>query len=193
MVISLIIYYIQAVEIEVLKYFLGRNSVDISKWGTGNAKTLEHLVAETESGESLLEVHNRRIHRLVSGVGVMVYHKDLKLVEIAQVFKDGRLKVRNISTSVGEKLRPMEMPEAGAKRAMEEELGICGVAFANYRMKTRDPVPSTSFPGLLTTHNVHVFDAVIQAKDFSAVGYMELQKDKTNYYAWVLRETESNI
>lgn len=176
--------------IEILNSYLRARGIDTASWGTGESKTLGHLFEEVCSGESeLVETKDRKLLRLVRGVGINVFCQTrtgiLKLLEEKQVFADGRIRIRNLSTSIGEKLKPGESPEEGALRALKEELKIyTEYSFSNFEERNWE-VKSTSFPGLRTKNNFYITNLFLKNKDFHKKGYVERQEDKTSYYTWI--------
>lgn len=170
---------------------LARYNVPLEAWGKGDAKTLTHLIAEIESAEAWLEespVHG--LMRVSSGTTLSVYFPvvggRLVLKETKQVFADGRIKVRPLDFSIGEKRRPDETPESAAYRALREELGIDeAIPLQEKTERIKGPVPSVSFPGLTTFYTMHHFIVILPKRYFRPEGYIEHQQDKTNYYEWV--------
>lgn len=167
-----------------LESLLKTYKIPFDTWGAGESKTISHLLQELNLEESTLIEGSDGIIRAETGVAIDVFYGKLKLVEAKQVFSDGRERKRNLSTSVGEKIKPGENPLEAAARTMLEELGIVGVAFTNYHFEEKSPVASTSFPGLLTKRSLHFFDTVLSDLQFKSEGYIEKQPDKTNYFVW---------
>ena len=93
---------------EAVVHFLTAHNVPIETWGTGSAKTLEHLLRELHAKESRLYVLKGMVIREAEGVLVDVYHwrnsELLKLFEEKQIFADGRVKTRDTGGSIGEKI-----------------------------------------------------------------------------------------
>lgn len=174
---------------EELREFLFSHNVPLDQWGKGAAKTLEHLCAEISSRESGLEEKNGALLRLAEGSTLNVYYNDrkniLRLVEARQIFKDGRIKVRELETSIGEKMRHGEDPRVAAYRALSEELGIFEKLFLiPVAPIKKGPIPSVSFPGILSVYMMHVFDVFIPPHLYKAEGYQEHQEDKSSYFVW---------
>ncbi len=172
--------------ISLLKTF----HVPLELWGKGEAKTLDHLLAEVNSGEAALVNEETTLVRLVFGAVLNVYHtadgaEIWRLKEQKQVFRDGRERVRDLNTSIGEKIKTDEEPEAAARRALAEELGIREeVLLLPSDQVTKGPLPSPSFPGLKTKYVMYVFEVFLPAHLYKPEGYVEEQADKTNYYIW---------
>lgn len=172
-----------------LSSFLITHGVPVHTWGTGEAKTFDHLYQEVSSGEATLTVDGDRVIRSAEGSTVTVYYRDgarlLRLVEAKQVFKDGRERVRNLPTSVGEKLAHGEDPYAAAHRALTEELGITErLTLYLDAPSTKGPIPSPSFPGLYTRYTMHNYHVYLPEDLYHPEGYVERQKDKSSYFVW---------
>ena len=173
---------------EELIALLRRHRVPLETWGTGDAKTLDHLLKELAAGECALSVQDGRIIRYAEGAVIDVYCNgpdgSLKLVEDRQVFRDGRTKRRNLDTSIGEKMTPAEDPESAARRALAEELGITApLVVTALHTRRKGPVPSVAFPGLTTIYDMHAF-AVTLPRELVRPEYVEEQEDKSTYFVW---------
>jgi len=165
------------------------NRVPLERWGTGEAKTLDHLVAELIDGECRLLLQDGSLTRHAEGAVVDVYCEGpggrLKLVEDRQVFTDGRTKRRNLDTSIGEKMKPGEHPHDAATRALAEELGItASLSVEALGTRRKGPVPSVAFPGLTTVYDMHMFAVTLPPELVRPEGYVERQDDKTTYFVW---------
>ena len=176
---------------EELTALLKANHVPFDTWGTGEAKTFEHLWKEINEGESVLIERDNMLLRIANGSTLRVYYKKdstlLYLKEDRQVFKDGREKKRNLAEnmSIGEKLKHGEIPAVCAWRSLAEELGITEKLPLTPRPDiTRGPVPSVSFPGLHTMYTMYAFDVFLPERWFRPEGYVEKQPDKTSYFIW---------
>ncbi len=180
----------QDTTIDQLLERLVAGNIPVGDYGTGNAKTVLHLLSEISEGEATLTIDNgnnvfREVNVLWSDV--LCEHSDgtvYLLKEDRQEFKDGRVKRRNLESSIGEKLKPSESPEEAVGRALQEELGISD-ATGIYRIgyDERTFIPDT-FPGIESTYKMHKYVTVIPESEFQPQGYIEYQADKTNYYVW---------
>jgi hypothetical protein len=171
-----------------------RFNVPIEMWGTGETRTFKKFVEEVQSGEVILEEQEGKLVRCSEGVGVNVYYmltRSCKLVlkEEKQVEADGRERKRDVLASIGEKLQPSEDPTYGAYRCLREELSIeeqlnllCEPSLK------KGPVASQSYPGLLSQYTLHMFSVYLPHRLYRDRGYIEKQKDKTNYYKWTFAD-----
>jgi hypothetical protein len=166
--------------------------IDIAMWGSGGAKTVSHLLAEIIEGESEVSFDAQgRVERSVRVAWVDVLFFDnqgnaLQLVEDRQEYHDGRVRKRQLESSLGEKFKPSETPEEAAMRALSEELGVDSFKSLNaigHEQTTHTP---DSYPGLKSSYDTYSFVAVLDESSYHPEGYIEHQADKTNYYTWAM-------
>jgi|CXWL01.1.fsa_nt_gi hypothetical protein len=172
---------------------LKKHRIPLATWGTGKAKTFDHLLREITSGEAELIESEHGLVRKARGAIVAVYYDDngtrLFLEEDRQEFKDGRVRTRDLDTSIGEKLAPNEDAVMGARRALIEELDfpmhyVARLPLISEATRTKGPVPSDSYPGLMTLYIMYPFSVTIPPLLFKREGYKEKQKDKTSFFVW---------
>src|SRR3989344_3381838 len=144
------------------------SNVSLGDWGTGAAKTVDHLLKEINDGESTLIKKGNFLLRSVIGSSVRIFYKQkssalLFLKEDKQIFKDGREKRRELAEELGvtEKLPLVPRPNI-----------------------IKGPIPSISFPGLYTLYSIYAFEVFLPEKWYKPEGYAEKQADKTNYFIW---------
>jgi 8-oxo-dGTP pyrophosphatase MutT (NUDIX family) len=183
--------------IHELRAFLEAHKIPLQQWGKGEAKTLNHLLAELNSGEATLVEREGRVLRTIATAAIDVYHVDgaktLLLHEEKQVFVDGRSRQRNLSTSLGEKIKVGEDTEAVVRRALAEELGIAHVAtVVQKQVVLKGPLASGSFPGLESLNELRHYDVFVSVESFRPEGYVERQADKSTHFVWKeLSDTEA--
>ena len=175
--------------IEALITQLKSNGIDLTKWGKGEAKTVEDLFREIESGETELtrDVKGKLIRKIL-GVGADVYYtngeKTFRLKEQKQVFADGRERKRDFGRAVSGKIKFGETARDAIIREIEEELGIKN----NYPMEELetliDTQPSQSYPGLSSFFMVDVFKINLTRNQFKPEGYVEEENGLTTYFIW---------
>lgn len=175
---------------DVLQKQLADAGVDTSLWGTGQAKTLEHLQKEIESGETILITGEtgELLRRVVVG-GADIYYqspdgKRYRLKEDRQVFKDGRERQRDLGQAVSEKMKPDEDPKDAMIRGIEEELGISGEIALTEIGTDVEQVTSPSYPGLESEYIRHKFQAILADEQYNPEGYVEKQSDKSTFFVW---------
>ncbi len=172
-----------------LRALLRSYDISATLWGVGKAKTIEHLLAEIESGECVLQRQPVGLVRTIHLVAVEVFHVDgdvtWKLREDRQEFKDGRVRRRGYER-LGEKVAPGESARDAACRALREELGITALlGLRAGELSYRGPEKSTSYPGLLTMYQTSPFTVLLPKACFRREGYVEVQKDKTTHFLWL--------
>ena len=180
--------------VEELTNKLKEYSVPVEEWGTGEAKNVEHLLDEIRAEECGIEDKGGFLIRSIEFVGVRIYHKDKDnvtwvLKEDKQEFKDGRVRRRNMPSSVSEKMKFGEDPLISAIRGIKEELGV-GVE-GHQLIKMRDLFynsGSQSYPGLRTRYKGHQFTCLLDTDQFDMNGYIEVQKDKSTFFKWFKKD-----
>lgn len=176
--------------IEALEQQLQEAGIDVSRWGWGEAKTLEHLQKEIENGETILVIGEKgELLRMVVVCGADIYYvspdgKRYRLKEEKQVFKDGRERKRDLGQAVSEKMKPDEDPRDAMIRGIREELGIQGDISLVQTGTDEQLLSSPSYPGLQSQYIRHKFEAILDKSQFRPEGYKEEQKDKTTYFIW---------
>lgn len=180
---------------KVLTELLKKHNIPIKKWGNKDAKTLDHLLEEINSGECVLyEDENSKLIRSTNVIGVEVIFVDktgsvYRLVEDKQVFKDGRKRKRDLNVSVAEKIQTDEDPEQAAERAVQEELDIKSEINLIFIKKEDINRASNSYPGLKSCHQTYYYQLTLNHEQYDKNGYVEEQKDKTTYFVWVQVDT----
>jgi hypothetical protein len=175
---------------DALKKQLADAGIDTSSWGTGQAKTLEHLQKEIESGETILITGKagELLRRVVVGCADIYYQspdgKKYRLKEDRQVFKDGRERRRNLGQAVSEKMKPGEDIKEAMIRGIQEELGISGEINLTETGTDEQIITSPSYPGLKSQYIRHKFQAMLNDEQFNPGGYVEEQSDKSTYFIW---------
>lgn len=176
--------------LNVLKQQLKGAGVDISQWGSGQAKTSAHLQKEIESGETVLVSgkEGELLRKVVVG-GADIYYtspdgKKYRLKEEKQVFKDGRERRRDLGQAVSEKMKPDENPKDAMIRGIREELGTEGEVILTETGTDEQLLTSPSYPGLQSQYIRHRFEAVLNDEQFRQDGYVEGQVDKSTYFVW---------
>lgn len=178
-------------EIKDLVALLEAHSIPLSKWGVGEAKTVDHLLKEVRSGEVELVSENGVLFKVGSIAAVDVYYRDgdttLKLWEEKQVFSDGRERRRpNTYGGLVEKMLPGENCLTGASRALREELGIeSEVEIVLKQSFLDDTGGSMSYPGIRARHTVYLCEVQLPECFYKPEGYVEEQSDKKSYFIWV--------
>lgn len=168
---------------------LTKYSVPFHSWGTGNAKTLAHLLKELNIGECTLEENKEYgLLRKVNVITMDVFYNDgtkkLVLYEQKQVYKNGRTTHREPQNSLLEKIKPGEDPYEGAKRTLAEELGITTDLDLKDLGTKVEVIQGKSYPGLMHQGTLFQYEVELTELEYNPDGYQEIQDDKTNYYKW---------
>jgi hypothetical protein len=141
------------------------------------------------SGETVLTRENGVLLRNVQVAVAHITYQDAngkvyRLKEEKQVFIDGRVRERNLSGSVSEKMKPGEDPRDAIARGIQEELGI-NTSIDSSNMRTEiTQMFSQSYPNLTTKFTSFTFDVQLTAEQFVPDGYREVQADKTTFFVW---------
>lgn len=173
-----------------LIYVLHEGNIPIDEYGTGAAKTVEHLLNEIHEEESIISVDSKgTVHRTLRVVWIDVLctlsnGQTYRLKEDRQEFKDGRTRKRVLQSSLGEKLKATEDANTTVYRAAQEELGIQSLEKVEHIDDEEETYVSGTYPGIQSTYAIHKYVAVIHESDFKPEGYVEHQSDKSNYYIW---------
>jgi len=155
----------------VVGRMLQEHNIDTSKFGVGDAKSLEQLAAEVQSGNARLMLDATEHKKLVRVVDVVLLRifsqKDLKsgkiLIETAERYPDGRR--REIPRMPGSKKRPHENAGDAARRTLKELLcmGDCSVHLdLSTNEVFEDEFESPSFPGVRTVYRKEVVQCYVE-------------------------------
>lgn len=168
--------------------YLKKFNVPIELYGTGGFKTVNHLFNEIKEGETVLTEKDGKLIREVNFVGARIIYKKegswIHLYEEKQIFKDGRVRRRNLPYSMAEKFKLGEEPKKVLIRGMKEEidLNITNDQF-NYFNKLRFE-DNSDYPGITSFHTGYEFLVVLKDNQYVEEGYIERQSDKDVYFKW---------
>lgn len=175
---------------EELVSLLTKANISLDKWGTGKAKSVDHLFREIEAGETRL-VWRHGLLRVVCVVGVSVHHVEkgetLYLREVKQMLADGRERLRDLAATVWEKRLIGESPEEAAYRGLREELGLVGVPLVSALGVHRDErkrKDSSSYPDLPTEYWYDKFCVIVPPDFFRPEGYKMREDGVTSHFEW---------
>lgn len=177
---------------EALRKLLDSYQISYANWGLEGTKRLEDLLAEVAEGEAILEDRNGKLTRVVDGVAVNVYAEidgaHYRLREDRQVFVcDGTVKRRNLSTSLGEKIKRDETHTQAIIRALREELGVTvGEAGVVIGDSMREVEASRVYPGIVSDRGLTMAAVILPRDQVRREGYVEHQPQKDNFFVWQL-------
>ena len=186
--------YLQPKTLGELTQKLIEYSIPVNEWGTGYAKTIEHLFDEIQNEECIIREIDGYLVRSIEYVGVRILYKDENgitwlLKEDRQEFKDGRVRRRDMPSSVSEKMKFGEDSTISAIRGIKEELGID--IDITQLIKQRPHFydgGSQSYPGLKSKYKGNHFTCYLTEYQFNPDGYIERQKDKSTFFIWKERD-----
>jgi hypothetical protein len=172
-----------------LRMRLETAGIDLSKWGKGEAKTLDHLLGEVHDGEMELIEEGGELLRKVTAATADIFYTDpsgniFHLVEDRQEFTDGRIRRRDFKVSLSEKLKSSENPDASVIRGIQEELGIEGKIETSKTGEEKENKESQSYPDLATQYHFHNYRADLTPEQHDPEGYVEKQSDKSTFFVW---------
>jgi len=171
---------------EDISNYLRDFGIPVELWGQGSTKTIGHLLKEINNGETILIQQGRELLRQVKFSAVRVAYRDSRdvyeLVEDRQEFADGRVRRRDIGSSICEKIQPKETPKEAAERGLLEELKVHTKVRGG--KEAEEIGESPSYPGLKTHYLRYDFNAELRQGQFSLAGYVHSQDDKTTYFVW---------
>lgn len=140
-----------------LESWLRANGVDTAGWGARRAKTLADLWQEYTRGE--IGFSDDPPLRLVYVVRILLRRGERTLLELAQEFRDGRLRRRDLPPS--EKIIGSETPARAARRCLAEELGLVPQQIDAFHVRQEKRVTfadSPSYPGLRTLYTIYTVE-----------------------------------
>jgi hypothetical protein len=173
---------------------LSQYDIPYQNWGTGKSKTVEDLFSEVVGNECQIVERESGLVRLIEFVGIKVFYKDVEtlwfLKEDRQEFNDGRMRRRNMPTSVAEKMISGEDPVTAGVRGISEELDL---KINSSQLKKHRDIQfnggSLSYPGLRTKYKGHQFTCYLTNEQFNINGYVEVQRTKKTFFKWVKIES----
>lgn len=178
------------ISVEELTQLMLDAGVAVEEYGKSEAKDIDDLQKEIAEGECFViigpeGVLTREVRPVF--VNVLCHLSDgrvMVLREEKQVFRDGRIRKRNLSSSLGEKLKAGEDTTEATFRALSEEIEVTEVvSLEKVSEESRTFTPPT-FPGIKSTYSSTFFVAIIPESAYVAEGYVERQLKKDNYYVW---------
>ncbi|MBN2469809.1 MAG: NUDIX hydrolase [Anaerolineae bacterium] len=163
----------------MLRASLLSHGIELSAWGTGDAKSVENLWEELRTGEIRLQADP--FCRVLSGVvQVIIRHPDGRiLIEEEQVFHDGRRRQRNIPPA--EKMLNGESYADAAKRCLVEELHLNPrtATVLPFSHRTRQELRNSwSYPGLTSLYTIHQIQ--VRVPDVPLEDFRTTELDRRN-------------
>jgi len=166
-------------EMQELLRILTSNGLSTEHWFL----TEEELLEEINNGDSALD--NKGIRHFVVGQCRIGRPDSVdELLEVKQIFIDGRIRERMIPVSG--KLKFNEDPFEGMKRELKEELDLEDKHLVSLELISKTFIPDNvapSYIGLPTTCMQYVFRLVLPIEAIKSE-YMEIASDRTSFFEW---------
>lgn len=176
--------------LDALVSWLEEGGVDTAVWGTGSSKSTSNLWDEYLQGEVSFEAHP--LMRIVRVVQVLVKRDDMILLEVEQVFKNGKRRFRNQPPA--EKIKGNENIIDAAYRCLIEELGLSRdqVDFMGVDQEMEYVIrDSPSYPGLPTRYSIQRIRARVAGlpdEDFWRANTAANEGDPVSRHLWAWRQ-----
>jgi len=176
------------------------HGIDTDKFGAGNAKTLQQMAAEVQSGSAVLMLDAARHKKLVRVVDVVLLricapgNKQKFLVETGEKFADGR--ERSSVRLPGTKKEPHMNSKQMAEKIASEMLNLGGAKVNfDYTLKEifEEQEESPSYPGVQTVYRKEIIEGTLAGEANSYIGnkpkgakdwFQEDSTKNTKYFAW---------
>ena len=162
------------------------NGIDLSLWDKENAKSVENLWREIEAGETRLE--GQPPMRLVQVAEVIIRNGDQVLIEVGQLFGNGRFRKRHIPPS--EKFKTNENYLDAVYRCLAEELLVSKNQVTllpnSYKVQKKEK-ESASYPTLMACYQVHSVEVKVEGLpegDFSTDNQSFAEGDPVAKHFW---------
>jgi hypothetical protein len=171
-----------------LRDWLASKEIPVHLWGIDQAKRVEELWSELNTGESVLT--DLPPQRQVAFVSVVVRRGDTILTEVAQLLAAGQTRTRRLPPS--EKMLPGEDAKTAAYRCAREELGVpresCRIIPGTHTHASRTG-ESPSYPGLVTRYRMNQVEMAIPNLPDTAFSTPESDRSedatvKIHYWDW---------
>jgi len=159
---------------ENIKRMLEEHNIDVSKFGVGDAKTLDQFAAEVHSGAARLMLDATKFKnmvRVVDTVLLRITHgtdaKKKTLIEVKEKYADGRTR-ENLNRMPGTKKEPHENTKQVAERIIKDFLNMtdCNVEFdVTKKTSYEEEDTSPSYPGVTTVYRKEIVECNVKTAD----------------------------
>jgi len=154
----------------IVGQLLKDHNIDITQFGVGEAKTLEQLASEVQSGSARLMLDatcHRKLVRVVDVVLLRLFsgrdEGSPLLIETGEQYPDGRR--RQAFRMPGTKKFPHENAQETAMRVLKDTMGMgqCAVHFAfDEKEVYEEEMDSPSFPGVRTVYRKEIVQCYVE-------------------------------
>lgn len=187
-----------AADLKLFGAMLQEHNIDVTQFGKGKAKNLEHFVHEIQSGAARLMLDATQHKTLVRVVDVVLLRLRPKadpsriLIEVEERFNDGRR--RDTLRLPGTKKEPFENMQQTAERILKEMLSI-DPNIVDFTMSDVDrheeEGESPSYPGVRTVYRKEIVEGIVS--DAASIGLPSLadwsatdaKEGNTKYFNWM--------
>lgn len=183
--------------LEELEALLRQYTIPFHLWGKTGGKTLDGLLTEVNTGDSVLDESDGQLVRKIRCAALDVfYRRGMQLQHLKETHQilGGITRQRERKWSLNEKMPPGEEARAGARRALKEELGIeerNSDDVSQYVLIQRLPhveelQESRSFCGLQTFYVIYKFEVYLSRAVYKPEGYVDTSEAprETTYFEW---------
>eukprot|EP00929_Paragymnodinium_shiwhaense_P009098 TRINITY_DN113140_c0_g1_i1.p1 TRINITY_DN113140_c0_g1~~TRINITY_DN113140_c0_g1_i1.p1 ORF type:complete len:765 (+),score=218.89 TRINITY_DN113140_c0_g1_i1:77-2371(+) len=172
------------VDVKTVERMLQDHNIDTSKFGTGEFKTVAQFASEVHKGSAILMLDaaaHKKLVRVVDVVLLRIAHNGKYLLEVSEVFSDGRQR-DNLDRLPGTKKDPHENTTRTASRVLADLLNMTEkqVTFdvANIEIFEQEE-ESRSFPGVVTVYRKEILECKIATSDPAVLQKMGLKGGDT--------------
>mmetsp|Transcript_49402 Transcript_49402/g.141342 ORF Transcript_49402/g.141342 Transcript_49402/m.141342 type:complete len:777 (+) Transcript_49402:98-2428(+) len=157
---------------QIVGQMLKDHNIDITPFGVGEARSLEHLAQEVQRGAARLMLdatEHKKLVRVVDVVLLRLFSQEKEgkiLIETAEQYPDGRK--RSIARLPGTKKDPHENSAEVATRILEEMLRMskCKVRFEfDDKEVFEEENESPSFPGVTTVYRKEIVNGYVCSEE----------------------------
>jgi len=174
------------VDVKTVCKMLEEHGINIAKFGTGDAKTMEQFATEVHLGNAILQLdaqHHKKLVRVVDVVLLRIKHEagGVKyLTEFSELYSDGRTR-DNLARLPGTKKEPHENTKATVQRIIKDMLNMNDVQIDLDLAKKEvfeEEEESRSFPGVMTIYRKEIVEGVMVSTDPGILKKLGLKDSK---------------
>jgi len=168
--------------VAVIGQMLRSHNIDTAQFGRGEAKTLEHLAAEVQSGTARLMLDatgHKKLVRVVDVVLIRLYEQTMEqekiLIETGEQYPDGRR--REIPRLPGTKKNPHETLRESAARLLRELTGFVEGTVDFYfdeKEVYEEETESPTYPGVRTVYRKEIIEGIVSTNDSKLISRIGL-------------------
>eukprot|EP00929_Paragymnodinium_shiwhaense_P111609 TRINITY_DN7992_c0_g1_i2.p1 TRINITY_DN7992_c0_g1~~TRINITY_DN7992_c0_g1_i2.p1 ORF type:complete len:782 (-),score=239.19 TRINITY_DN7992_c0_g1_i2:130-2475(-) len=172
------------VDVTTVNKMLSDHGIDTSRFGKGDAKTMEQFANEVHAGAAILMLdaqHHKKLVRVVDVVLLRITDSGSGankryLTEFAETFADGRNR-DNLARLPGTKKEPHENTKKTVDRIIQQIIGVDPLAISvsiKDKEVFEEEEDSRSFPGVTTVYRKEIVEGTVVSKDATVLQKMGL-------------------